>query len=69
MMGTIGLMIAIVVNLFLQSDAMQFIISGVGVLCYTLWTAFHTQAIKESYSAADSDESNAKSALMGATMT
>lgn len=65
MMGTIGLLIAIVVNLFLQSEAMHFIISCVGVLCYTLWTAFHTQSIKESYSSAYSDESNAKAALLG----
>lgn len=65
-MGTIGLLIAIVVNLFLQSEAMHFIISCIGVLCYTLWTAFHTQQIKESYSASYGDESNAKMALMGA---
>jgi FtsH-binding integral membrane protein len=65
MMGTVGLLIAIVVNVFLQSDMMQFIISCVGVLCYTLWTAFHTQSIKESYSSAYSDESNSKAAVLG----
>ena len=65
LMGSIGLLIAIVVNLFLQSEMMQYIICGVGVVCYTLWTAFHTQEIKESYSAHNSEEANSKMALMG----
>jgi FtsH-binding integral membrane protein len=45
-MGLIGLLIAMLVNLFLQSDAMTFIISCVGVLVFTLLTAYDTQKIK-----------------------
>lgn len=66
LMGTIGIFIAIIVNWFLQSSALEFIISGVGVVVYTLWTAFHTQSIKQSYSTGHSDESNNKAAYLGA---
>jgi hypothetical protein len=65
-MGTIGLLLAIIVNLFFQSEMIHFIISGVGVLLYTLWTAFHTQQIKESYNPAYGEEANGKMAIMGA---
>lgn len=65
-MGAIGLVIAIVVNLFLQSTMLQFIVSVAGVLIYTLMIAFDTQNIKESYSASYGDESNSKGAVMGA---
>lgn len=65
-MGSVGLLIAIVVNMFLRSPMMYFVISGVGVLVYTLWTAFHTQQIKQSYSEFGSSDSNAKMAYLGA---
>lgn len=65
-MGTIGLLIAIVVNLFLKSPMIHFLISGAGVVIYTLWTAFHTQSIKESYDVSYGEESNSKSAVLGA---
>jgi hypothetical protein len=45
---------------------MDFVISGVGVVVYTLWTAFHTQSIKQSYSSESSEESNNKMAYLGA---
>jgi len=66
MMGVIGLLIAIVVNLFMQSTMMDFIISCAAVLIYTLLTAYDTQNIKESYSASYGDEANKKMAVMGA---
>ena len=65
-MGVIGLLIAIVVNLFLQSAMMDFVISCVGVLVYTGLIAFDTQNIKEMYSASYGSEANNKSAVMGA---
>lgn len=65
-MGVIGLLIAIVVNMFLQSTMMDFIISCAGVLIYTLLTAFDTQNIKESYSASHGNDANNKMAVMGA---
>src|SRR5690606_30208446 len=48
-MGLIGLIIAMVVNIFLQSTALEFAISAVGVLIFVGLTAYDTQRIKESY--------------------
>ncbi|MFT3726941.1 MAG: Bax inhibitor-1/YccA family protein [Terricaulis sp.] len=48
-MGVIGLLIAMVVNMFLQSPALDFVISGVGVLVFAGLTAFKTQMLKWSY--------------------
>jgi len=48
-MGLIGLIIAMVVNIFLQSAMMDFIISCVGVLIFAGLTAWDTQKIKEMY--------------------
>lgn len=66
MMGIIGLLIAIVVNWFLQSSMMMFFISGAGVVIYTLMTAYDTQMIKQTYNQANGNEANAKLAVMGA---
>ena len=49
MMGLIGLIIASIVNIFLQSSAMQFAISVIGVLIFAGLTAFDTQNIKNTY--------------------
>lgn len=65
-MGVIGLLIAIVVNLFLQSSMMEFVISCVGVLVYTGLIAFDTQSIKETYNESYGAEANNKMAVMGA---
>ena len=65
-MGAIGLLIAMVVNIFLQSSVLQFVISGVGVIVYTGLVAWDTQNIKESYSASYGTENNNKMAVMGA---
>jgi FtsH-binding integral membrane protein len=66
MMGAIGLLIAMVVNLFLQSSMMQFIISAIGVIVYTGLTAWDTQKIKETYSESADPEANRKMAIFGA---
>lgn len=65
-MGVIGLLIAIVVNMFLASTMMDFIISAAGVLIYTGLVAYDTQTIKETYAQASGSEANAKMAIMGA---
>ncbi len=65
-MGAIGLLLAMVVNLFLQSSMLQFVISGVGVLVYTGLVAWDTQNIKETYSGNAGAETNNKMAIMGA---
>ena len=48
-MGAIGLMIAMLVNIFLQSSMMQFIISVLGVLIFAGLTAYDTQRLKMTY--------------------
>jgi FtsH-binding integral membrane protein len=49
MMGVIGLIVAMIVNIFLQSPAMMFAISSIGVLIFAALTAFNTQEIKTTY--------------------
>ena len=66
MMGLIGIIIASIVNIFMQSSMMEFIISVVGVLIFTGLTAYDTQKIKESYSDAYGADVMAKNAIMGA---
>jgi uncharacterized protein len=65
-MGVIGLLIAMIVNIFLQSSAMQFAISAIGVLVFAGLTAYDTQDIKNMYYEADDSDSMGKKALMGA---
>ncbi|CCH49966.1 Bax inhibitor-1/YccA family protein [Pseudodesulfovibrio piezophilus] len=45
-MGLIGIMIAMVVNMFIQSSAMAFAISGIGVIIFLGLTAYDTQKLK-----------------------
>ena len=49
MMGLIGIILASVVNMFIGSTGMQFLISIVGVLIFTGLTAYDTQRIKADY--------------------
>jgi FtsH-binding integral membrane protein len=65
-MGVIGILIAAVVNIFLQSSALDFAISVIGVLVYTGLVAYDTQNIKETYAASHGTEANSKMAVMGA---
>ena len=66
MMGLIGIIIASVVNMFLASSVMQFVISVVGVLVFVGLTAHDTQKIKLMYSEFDHSETATKKAVMGA---
>ncbi|MGE0241755.1 MAG: Bax inhibitor-1/YccA family protein [Parvibaculaceae bacterium] len=65
-MGLIGIIIASLVNLFMASTALQFVISVVGVLVFAGLTAYDTQKIKEMYFEADDSETMSKKILMGA---
>jgi FtsH-binding integral membrane protein len=65
-MGVFGLLIAMVVNLFLQSSALHWTISVIGVLVFTGLTAYDAQRIKEMYYAGDGAEVATKKAVMGA---
>ena len=65
-MGLIGLIIASVVNIFLASSMLQFIISGAGVLIFSGLIAFDTQRLKNEYFEAMPGDVAAKSSIMGA---
>ena len=65
-MGLIGLIIASIVNIFLQSTMLEFAISAVGVLIFVGLTAYDTQKIKEGYSESHGADVLAKGAIMGA---
>jgi len=68
-MGVIGLIVAMIVNIFLQSPAIMFAVSILGVLIFAGLTAYDTQKIKTDYiahAAHGDQEWLAKSAIMGA---
>jgi FtsH-binding integral membrane protein len=66
-MGLIGVIIASVVNIFMQSSAMQFAISVIGVLVFAGLTAYDTQRIKDVYyEVAGNAEAAAKASIFGA---
>ncbi len=65
-MGVFGLIIAMLVNVFLQSSAMQFAISAIGVLVFAGLTAYDTQKIKEMYWEGDDVLVAGRKAIMGA---
>ncbi len=48
-MGVVGLIIAMIVNIFLASSALQFAISAIGVLIFSGLTAYDTQRLKHTY--------------------
>jgi uncharacterized protein len=65
-MGLIGIIIAMLVNWFLQSPALYFAISVIGVVVLVGLTAWDTQSIKEMYFEGDGSEIAAKKSVMGA---
>ncbi|SHJ02884.1 hypothetical protein SAMN05444000_104204 [Shimia gijangensis] len=68
-MGLIGLIVAMIVNIFLQSPAIMFAISAIGVLIFAGLTAYDTQKIKATYlqmAHSGDQEWLGKAAIMGA---
>ncbi len=65
-MGLIGIIIAMIVNIFLASSALQFAISVIGVLVFAGLTAYDTQQIKEMYYEGDGEAVAGRKAIMGA---
>jgi len=65
-MGLFGIIIASLVNIFLSSTMMQWIISVVGVLVFAGLTAYDTQKIKEMYDVNDDGTVSGRKAVMGA---
>jgi len=66
MMGLFGIIIASIVNMFMKSTMMYYVISILGVLIFVGLTAYDTQKIKNMYLASDSGEIIGKKAVMGA---
>jgi len=66
MMGLIGIIIASLVNIFMKSTMMYFVISILGVLIFVGLTAYDTQKIKNMYQSSDTGELMGKKAVMGA---
>src|SRR5262249_25272850 len=65
-MGLIGVIIAAVVNIFLRSSELDWLISIVGVGVFAGLTAYDTQRIKTMYNADDDEHSAGRKAVMGA---
>jgi uncharacterized protein len=65
-MGLIGLIIAMLVNLFLQSSGLEFVISAAGVLIFAGLTAWDTQKIKEMYDPMEDGTAVGRKSVMGA---
>jgi hypothetical protein len=66
MMGLIGIVIASLVNIFIGSNTLQFVISIIGVIVFVGLTAYDTQRIKEMYLESDTAEIAGKKAVIGA---
>jgi FtsH-binding integral membrane protein len=66
LMGLIGIIIASLVNLFIGSNTLQFVISIIGVIVFVGLTAYDTQRIKEMYLESDTVEIADKKAVLGA---
>ena len=65
-MGVVGLLVAMVINLFLQSTTMQLVISAIGVLLFAGLTAYDTQRIKSMYAYVAGTDMMGKTVIMGA---
>jgi len=66
-MGVVGLIVAMVLNLFLRSPGLDLAISAIGVLIFAGLTAYDTQRIKSIYfTVAGNGEALARSAIYGA---
>ena len=65
-MGVVGLLVAMLINLWLQSSAMALAISAIGVLLFAGLTAYDTQRIKSMYYYVQDSEMLGKTAILGA---
>ena len=65
-MGLVGLLIASVINIFLQSPGLAWGISFLGVLIFAGLTAYDTQRLKEQYAYVAGSDFAGKAVIMGA---
>jgi len=65
-MGLVGIIIAMIVNIFLQSGTLAFVISALGVLIFAGLTAYDTQRLKEQYAVLKGTDFIGKAVILGA---
>jgi uncharacterized protein len=65
-MGVVGLLVASVINIFLQSGTLNLVISAIGVLLFAGLTAYDTQKIKSMYAYVAGTDMMGKTVIMGA---
>lgn len=65
-MGVVGLLVAMVINIFMQSTAMGYAISAIGVLLFAGLTVYDTQKIKSMYAHVAGTDMMGKTVIMGA---
>ena len=65
-MGVVGILVAMLVNMFLKSSAMALAISAIGVLLFAGLTAYDTQRIKSMYFYVQGTEMAGKTVILGA---
>ena len=65
-MGVVGILVAMVINMFLKSSAMALAISAIGVLLFAGLTAYDTQRIKSMYAYVQGTEMAGKTVILGA---
>jgi len=65
-MGLIGILVATLINLFVQSSALQMGISVLGVLIFAGLTAYDTQRLKNEYQVLAGTEFAGKAVILGA---
>ena len=65
-MGIVGILVAMLINLFLQSSVMQLAISALGVLIFAGLTAYDTQRLKQEYYQLAGTDFAGKAVVMGA---
>ena len=65
-MGVVGLLVAMLLNIWLQSTTMMLVISGIGVLLFAGLTAYDTQKIKSLYYHVAGTDMAGKTVILGA---
>lgn len=65
-MGVVGLLVAMLLNLWLQSPALMWAVSFIGVLIFAGLTAYDTQRLKREYSYYRGTEFAGKAIILGA---
>ncbi len=66
LMGLVGLIVAMIANLFWMNDTFSLVIAAIGVLIFAGLTAYDTQKIKSMYFAVAGTDFAGKAAIMGA---